>query len=280
MFRAEKMKPTDFQFAVDLANTLGWDMANVDFEYMLSLEPDGCFVLSQDEERVGMATCVGYGKIGWFGNLAVKPEFRRKGAGTFLVKHAVQYLRSNGVETIGLYAYQHLAGFYRKVGFQPLDDFVVLNGIARKTTSRRGAATKVGTKDIPALIEIDANCMGWNRRKLFDSVFHEEGSLCYYSAANGEIRGFVMAKVYGEMAEIGPLMCGRDPERFDIGLIETMLAELEGLDVYAYAPANETEILDLLLQAGLREKFRVTRMFLGSVAAESCVYMPESLERG
>ena len=89
-----------------------------------------------------------------------------------------------------------------------------------------------------------------------------------------------MAKVYGEMAEIGPLMCGRDPERFDIGLIETMLAELEGLDVYAYAPANETEILDLLLQAGLREKFRVTRMFLGSVAAESCVYMPESLERG
>ena len=74
MFHAEKMRPEDFSFAVQLANTMDWNMAESDLEFMTKLEPDGCFVLLHGDEPVGMATCISYGKIGWFGNLAVKPR--------------------------------------------------------------------------------------------------------------------------------------------------------------------------------------------------------------
>ena len=280
MFHAEKMKPQDYRFAVELANTLDWDMADIDFEYMSMLEPNGCFVLWQGHERVGMATCINYQKMGWFGNLAIRPKFRRKGAGTCLVKHAVQYLKNQGVEAIGLYAYQHLIGFYGKIGFKPLDDFVVLKGTIPETKPIADAFPKAIMKDIPGLTDLDSYCMGWSRKRLLESVLREEGNLCYRHAERGEIQGFVMVKVYGEMAEVGPLVCGRDRRHVAIELIENTLAEIGGLEIYAYVPLKETEILGLFQKAGLKEKFRVTRMFLGPVGAESCVYMPESLERG
>ena len=104
------MRPEDFAFAVELANTMDWNMATEDFEFMTQLEPEGCLVLFDGLKPVGIATCIVYGKVGWFGNLIVEEEYRHKGAGSFLVKYAVEYLLGKGVETIGLYAvsYTHL----------------------------------------------------------------------------------------------------------------------------------------------------------------------------
>lgn len=277
----ETMNTADFPFAVDLANTLDWDMAKADFEYMLMLEPKGCFVLWESGERIGMATCVSYRKMGWFGNLAVKPECRRKGAGTLLVKHAVQYLKKKGAEVIGLYAYQHLIGFYRNIGFKPLDDFVVLTGTVNKPKNDIERLPIAVEKDIRALTEFDSQCMGWERKKLVESILREEGNLCYFKTdQKGGIQGFIMAKVYGRMAEVGPLICRNDKKSIAIELIKNTLQKLEGLDLYACAPLNDAPIIDIFLNFGLREKFRVTRMFLGSTGAESCTYLPESLERG
>ena len=93
MFKVKPMRPKDYIFATDLANTMDWNMAPVDFQFMTSLEPEGSFVLFDGLKQVGIATCISYGKVGWFGNLIVKDETRKKGAGSMLVKHAVDYLR-------------------------------------------------------------------------------------------------------------------------------------------------------------------------------------------
>jgi GNAT superfamily N-acetyltransferase len=279
MFRAEKMRVEDFPFAVQLANTMDWNMAESDFEFMSKLEPDGCFVLWLAQERVGIATCISYGKTGWFGNLAVKPEFRKKGAGTFLLNHAVEYLRSIGVETVGLYGYQHLAEFYEKVGFKPHGDFSVLNG--ETDICRQREAFREATKEnIPTLIEFDRYCFGCNRKKLLKSVLLEKGNICHFSAQNNEIAGFVAAKVYDEMAEIGPLTCRQEYDDVAVKLLKSILFRLRNLDLYVCVPAKEKALVETLVTAGLREKFRLTRMFLGPIAAQSCIYVPESLERG
>ncbi len=280
MFRVGNMKPKDFPFAVELANMSGWDMADVDFEYMSTLEPDGCFVLWQGRERVGIATCINYGKLGWFGNLAVKSEFRRKGAGRFLVEHAIEYLEKQGVKSVGLYAYQHLLGFYERIGFKPLDDFIVLNGTLQAKIAKGKEPANANENDIAKLAKFDTDCLRWERERLLQSMLREEGNLCYVSSINGDTQGFVMAKVYGEVAEIGPLISKRDREPVALKLAGAVLTKLNGLEVYAYLPACEKLLLDVFLAAGLKEKFRVTRMFLGSATAQSCVYMPESLERG
>ena len=277
MFHAERMRTEDFSFAVQLANNMEWNMSESDFEFMTKLEPDGCFVLFQAEEPIGIATCISYGKIGWFGNLAVKKEHRKKGAGTFLVKHAINHLRRKGVETVGLYAYRHLVGFYEKIDFKPHDDFVVLNGKPIPSKPQK-MLKKASKNDILALVDFDKRCFGWNRKKLLESILLQEGSLCYFSFEKDEIKGSIAAKIYEKMAEIGPLVC-RD-EDVALELIKTMLSSMRNLSVYVYAPENRKEIISALRAAGLKTNFSVTRMFLGPFAPQSCIYLPESLERG
>ena len=127
MFQVKQMSPSDFQFATKLANSMNWNMAPEDFEFNSSLEPEGCFVAFEDSDRVGIATCISFGTVGWFGNLIVEEKCRRKGAGRLLVKHAINYLQSKGVKTIGLYAYPNLDSFYGNLGFERDMDFSVLH---------------------------------------------------------------------------------------------------------------------------------------------------------
>ena len=121
------MRSSDFQFATKLANTMNWNMAPEDFAFMASLEPEGCFVVFEGSKRLGIATCISFGNVGWFGNLIVKEKYRRKGAGRLLVKHAVNYLQSKGAKTIGLYAYPNLESFYGSLGFEKDMDFSLLH---------------------------------------------------------------------------------------------------------------------------------------------------------
>jgi GNAT superfamily N-acetyltransferase len=139
MFHVEKMEVDDFPFAVKLANTMNWNMTVEDFEFMMKLELKGCFVQFHGQKRVGIATTIGFGKVGWFGTFVVKEDCRGEGAGSILIKHMIDYLKNKGVETIGLYAYPHLVKFYESFGFEPDADFLVLQGKAaygRKRTFR------------------------------------------------------------------------------------------------------------------------------------------------
>jgi len=279
MFRVEKMEVDDFPFAIQLANTMNWNMAIEDFEFMTNLEPRGCFVLFHGSERSGIATSVSFGKVGWFGNLIVKEDYRKEGAGSLLVRHAIDYLKNKGVETIGLYAYPHLIGFYESFGFEPDAEFLVLQGEA-VSSATEGTIREAKKQDVPALIDFDSHCFGAQRKKLLEPILLERGNLCYISADDHEIIGYVAAKVYDEMAEVGPLICQSNRVDAAMMLLKTILSRLKGLDVSIYLPKKETALLDMLTKAGFKEDFRVARMFLGPAIAKNCIYMAESLERG
>ena len=279
MFHVEKMVADDFPFAIQLANTMKWNMTVEDFEFMLKLEPHGCFVQFHGKERVGIATSASFGNVGWFGNFIVKEDFRGEGAGSLLMKNAVDYLKNKGVETIGLYAYQQLVKFYESFGFEPDIDFLVLKGKAVFPAPEviLKAATK---RDIPELIDVDCKCLGANRKKLLESILLNKGNLCYISTENTTITGYVAAKVYDKMAEVGPLICHANRVEEALLLFKTILSRLNGLEVFTYVPKKEATLLNMLYQAGLKEDFRVVRMFLGPAIAKNCIYTAESLERG
>ena len=102
MLHVENMTLKDFSFAVRLTDTMDWNQAEEDFEFMLQLEPQGCFVLFDDAKPIGIVTTVSFGKIGWLGNLIVTEAYRGKGAGTLLAQHAIEYLTSKNSLTVGL----------------------------------------------------------------------------------------------------------------------------------------------------------------------------------
>ena len=279
MFHVEKMKTEDFPFAVQLANTMNWNMTVNDFKFMLKLEPQGCFVQFHSKKRVGIATSVSFGKIGWFGNFIVKEDVRGKGAGSLLIKTAIDYLKNQGVETIGLYAYPHLVKFYESFGFESDVDFLVLKGNAAPLPSHEmlKAATK---QDIPELIDVDCECFGANRKKLLELMLLNKANLCFVSTERGKITGYVAAKVYGEMAEVGPLICDANRGEDAVLLLKTILTRLNGLETFIYVPKKETVLLNFLYQVGFEEDFRVVRMRLGPAIPANCIYAAESLERG
>lgn len=281
MFRVEKMEPQDFPFAVELTDTLNWNMTDEDFEFNMLLEPNGCFTLFDHQERVGLATCISYGNLGWFGNLIVKVSCRKKGAGTFLVNHAVNYLKSLGVTAVGLYANLNAADFYEAMGFRRGEDFVFLTATPVSFTDRSRNDLKILEKhEIPEIVDFDRRCFGGYRKKLLEQILQNEDNLCFAAKDSTKLFGYVAAKVYGDVAEVGPLVCLPKQPKTAQKLLAEVLSKLHGSGAYMSLPVAETALLDLASKAGFQEKFRVARMFLGSVVPQDCVYIAESLERG
>src|SRR3972149_2109276 len=256
MFNVKNMEVGDFPFAVQLANTMNWNMTAGDFEFMMKLEPRGCFVLFHSQERVGIATSVSFGKVGWFGNFIVKEDFRRKGAGSLLMKHAIDFLKRKRVATIGLYAYPHLVKFYQSLGFETDIDFLVLQGKAvfpaLQETAR--AAKKL---DVPELIDFDCQCFGASRKKLLEPILLNKSNLCFILTENNEIIGYVAVKVYDEMAEVGPLICPANRVEAAVLLLKTVLGSLKGLSIFMAIPKKEAALLDILFKAGDRKSTRL-----------------------
>jgi predicted GNAT family acetyltransferase len=273
------MHPEDFDFATELANTMDWNMTIEDFQFMTSLEPGGCFVLFDDSKPIGIATSNSYGKVGWFGNLIVKEEYHGKGAGSQLVKHAIDYLHDKGAETIGLYAYPNLVQFYNRLGFRYDEDFSVLQAPALKAISAE-TLSNVGTNNIQEIAAFDRRCFGGDRRKLLESIILDEGNLNYYVSKDDETTGYVAATVYETMAWVGPLVCQEGNVNAAVMLLEEVLSKLTGLRVNVALPKKETVLAATLSTAGFREDFSVVRMFFGPNVARNCIYLAESLERG
>jgi len=278
MFSVKNMSTDDITFAVRLANTMDWNLAEGDFEFMMKLEPKGCFVLLRDSERVGIVTTISFGNIGWLGNLIVTEQHRKKGAGSLLASHAVNYLKHNNVETVGLYAYTGRVPFYERLGFTYDSYFIVLsgNGFSSQTDShiREG-----GKADIQKIIDYDCSCLGFSRRKLLEPILLDSDNRCYIYE-NREMAGYAIAKVYHGMAEAGPLICPQRCNEIAINLLKAVLNSLDGLEVSMCIPEKQMALLGILKRHGFSEKFRVARMFHGPPFNNDCICMAESLERG
>jgi hypothetical protein len=279
MFKIKPMQPQNYSFATILANSMNWNMAPEDFEFNATLEPEGCLVLFDDSKPVGIATCISYGKIGWFGNLIVKEEIRHRGAGRLLVKHAINYLKSKGAETIGLYSYPNLLGFYAELGFMIDEELIVLQA-APLQKSPLNNLPRITKHNFQSIIQLDRECFGGDRNRLLKSIFPVKGNLAFYLPVAETIAGYVAATVFETMAWVGPLMCREPREDMVVELLEAVLTRLVGKHVFVASPKKNKKVITYLQTKGFIAEFSVVRMYFGKSAARNCIYLAESLERG
>lgn len=273
------MVAEDTAFAVSLTDKMEWGLSGEDFRFMMELEPEGCFVLFCNSEKAGLATNISFGRIGWFGNLIVDEKYRGKGGGAQLVKRSLEYFAEKKVDTVGLYAYVDKIPFYKRLGFEYDSDFVVLRGRGFSSSSTT-SVKKANANDLSRIIDFDCSCFGASRRKLLEPIILDVDNLCFLSAENGLILGYVIAKMYRGMVELGPLVCDRDHGDVAVELLKTVLNRSSGLEVSACVPRKESQVLAMLNESGFAESFNVARMFFGIPVRERCIYLAESLERG
>lgn len=278
MFKVEVMKPKDFGFAVELTNTMNWNMELEDFKFNRFLERNGCFTLFDDKNQVGVATCIGYGNVGWFGNLIIKPEYQQRGAGSLLVKCAIDFLHSKSIEAVGLYAYEHLKDFYSKLGFVADEDFVVLHSEKVKRVCDLDLSEQCS--DISLLASFDEKCFGGDRKRVLEAIIAKENNLCFSAFNENKLCGYVLVKRFSNMAEVGPLVCESDNQDVACGLLSHALSSLGGLYASICLPKKQKFMIDYLVNIGFVEDFILSRMFLGSSRIQNCIYAAESLERG
>jgi GNAT superfamily N-acetyltransferase len=279
MFQIKEMSTEDLAFAIHLTEKAGWGLSEEDFKFMMELEPKGCFALLQDSKRVGVATCVSFDKIAWFGNLIVSEESRKKGAGSLLVKHSIEYLMGRKVRTVGLYAYIDKVPFYERLEFKYDSEFVVLKG--RGFSSHIETSLRPAQKqDLQEIIDYDATCFCASRKKSLEPILLDSDNQCCTYVDDGQIQGYAVAKVYKGMAELGPVVCQQARSDVAIDLLKAVLNKLKGADVSMCIPKKESSIINMLISSGFKESFRVARMFYGPQLSEQCICIPESLERG
>ena len=279
MFHVKKMSLEDIEFAVNITDSMNWNLVEEDFKFMMRLEPEGCFVLLFDSERIGVAMAVSFGGVGWLGNVIVSQSHRKQGAGSLLVRHCVKYLSSKNVETVGLYSYVDKVPFYRRLGFEYDSEFAVLKGEGF-SSQPKADVMEATRKDLKKIIDYDHSCFGASRRKLLEPIVFNPHNLCYMSIEDRKLSGYAIAKVYEETAEIGPLMCQKGRPDIATDLLKATLNRLRGFEVSMCAPKKESTILNMLMEARFRENFRVARMFFGLPVVKDCIYIAESLERG
>jgi GNAT superfamily N-acetyltransferase len=279
MFRVKSMLEQDFPFAVQITDHMNWNMVEDDFKFMMEVEPEGCFVLFCDQERVGIAATVSFGKIGWFGNLIVAESQRKKGAGSLLVRHSIEYLKGKGVDTVGLYAYIDRIPFYKNLGFEYDSDFTVLTG--KGFSSTKGACImEAKRKDMQQIVNCDSICFGASRRKVLEPILRNRINLGYMYMEEKKMLGFALAKVWDGIANLGPLVCPQGRNDVAISLLEAVLGQLNGSEVSLCVPQKEKSVLDMLMRHGFVPSFHVARMFFHPRSVSNCVYVAESLERG
>lgn len=273
------MTVNEYDFAVNLANTMNWGMETADFKFNQTLEPEGCLTLLKDNKPVGIATCISFGKIGWFGNLIVNPELRKHGAGRLLLEHAINYLREKGVETIGLYAYEHLKEFYGKSGFKPDINLRVMHN-DNVQADFESLPKFERQPDFSTINRFDNSFFGEDRSRLLKRIIENKGNLCFASFNKKEVEGYVLAKVSETVSEVGPLVCNSDKPELAVDLLKAALNELKGKYVSLYVPQKQEDLVGFLGVAGFKKDFTLSRMFLGTPKIQNSIHLAESLERG
>ena len=273
-----KMRRSDFAFAIRLTDTMNWDLTEKDFTFLIELEPEGCFVAIADAKRVGITTTAHFGKIGCIGNVIVDAQYRSKGIGVRLVQEATRYLSDKYASTITLYAYQNTVEFYEKMGFKADYNLIRFTGEGQRSQEKYDNVRAMTQRDLEEAINIDYECMSWNRERLLRRKFAESGDLCHAARQNGKLVGFIMADRYRQ--EIGPLICRPNRDGEAISLLKTVLDKLIDVEIGIGISEKKPRIADALVQMSFKEEFRVTLMHLGEALPNThCMVAMESLER-
>lgn len=112
-----------------LYRTAGWLGEEEDSSFLSVVAEKSALLAAAFEDEggrlIGMARALSDGvSDAYLQDVAVLPEYRRRGVGGALVRLLVRELRKSGVDWIGLIGEPGSIDFYRELGFETLSGFV------------------------------------------------------------------------------------------------------------------------------------------------------------
>lgn len=260
------MTEADLAAADELRRLAGWNQKPRDWQRLLNLEPDGCFVALRNGVVVGTVTTTTYGTaLAWIGMMLVHPEQRRMGIATQLMNRALDYLKQRRVGCVGLDATPAGQPVYEKLGF--VSEWRLQrwqrSGDCPESARGKKQARELTEKDWPLVEGLDAAAFGARRPELLRRLALESRRALVWPAT-GQPLGFGFLRPGADSDYLGPLVC-ESPEAF-AGLLSDLLDAATCSDLTWDIPDHNEAAKSAALNAGLKPIRPLTRMRLGPPA--------------
>jgi len=258
-----QFKKEDIEFAYEMTIKEEWNVTKGDIGRMFSYEPNGSFIAEANGSRAGHVFAVNYGKLGWIGLLIVGAEYRKKGAGTLLMKRAIDYLLNCGVQTIDLDAVPEISDLYRRLGFTDKFDSLRYRGTCAKIIlDRNNSAIRMEKEDLVEVAEFDARYFGADRTRVLISLYQAHPRLCFAFHAGSDVAGYVMCRRAESGYYLGPFVS--NSEHVAGQLLAKCLDRLAlNAPIYIGVPAVNEEAGHVLRGFGFKQYSKSIRMRFG-----------------
>jgi len=280
MIRIQIMTEDDIDFAISLTDQERWEYLPADFRRLMAVEPEGCFVAIDEDERAGMITTISYDDYAFVGSLIVDPDKRGRGFGEALLRRALKYLRDKRVRSIELDATFPAASLYRQLGFK--DKYLSLRFYLPAPSDPGPHDRNHGGNDTERITEIitrlDRRLTGLNRGRLLTHLAAEFGESIYLyppQSPSGYARVYPRA---GDNSAVGPLVAANDDAAAHIW--DTIL-DLATDPLTIGIPETQRTAVRMVCERGFLYRPPSLRMYLGDkLDYEPSVYAIISAEKG
>ena len=270
------LEPRDLPRADELRALAGWNQTLADWERSRSIEPEGCFAAEWNGTVTGTATVTCYGReMAWIGMVLVHPDYRRRGIGTALLKHAIDCLRARGIAPIKLDATPEGQPVYEALGFRP--EWTIqrweIPWLAAPIASTDSTAHRLVSIEAAALLTADRTAFGADRSRLLGKLLEASEVSLWLETERKEARSapaaYGMLRPGSKADYLGPAVA-IDAES-GLRLIEALLQEAAQTKanprpVFWDIPDPNRPAVALARRLGFRPQRVLTRMFLGENA--------------
>ena len=252
-----QMQDLDVPAAMRLKLAAGWNQTAEDWQRLLRLEPEGCFVEERDGLIVGSTTVLRYGtELAWLGMVLVLPSFRRQGIAQALVRNALAWLDRHGNRACGLDATAMGKPLYEQVGFATTE---VIERWARSPEGSSAISGQTSASRMPRLSEtlrrMDRESCGYDRSRLIRD-FCNDSTVSGASCADG----FALARPGSSAWFMGPCVAASPRSAADV--LRAALDGREGQAVFwDFLPSNRAA-REIAAELGFRPVRQLERMML------------------
>ena len=270
-YEIRQMSKEDARQGWEWARQVGWNPGLYDWEIMTALDPKGCFAGFLDGKMVSSITAVQYQRrYGFMGLYIVAPEYRGRGYGLAIWKHAINYLTKDiGVECIGLDGVLANEALYKRWGFQTSYKILQYKYVVNRTFKRRCPA--ISEKHFQDIANYDLKVFKVDRAPfLHDFAFKTEAKTSEAYVA-GKLVGFAVARPCFEGYKIGPLFA--DDIEVARMLIESLFADLLRQTVFIEAPESHSQAIKLVTDFDMSQGLTTVRMYTGKQYQQDIRYV-------
>jgi GNAT superfamily N-acetyltransferase len=260
VYSMRRMRRPELDLIMEWAAAEGWNPGTHDADAFASADPDGFFVGTIGDEIVASVSVVTYdASYAFLGLYVVRPEFRGKGYGLRLWRHA---LERTSARTVGLDGVVAQIPTYERAGFSLAYHSVrfVTRALARPV--EEAGVRAISDADLPRVIEYDRRVFGVGRPRFIGPWLARAGVHARLAEESGEILGYGAIRPATEGYRIGPLFAASRPVADNL-LTELLGSVPPGVDVAVDVPELNPEALSLVRARRMIPQFQTARMYRG-----------------